>query len=62
MKFKMRIKNRTYTFLYRFDGGEYYTEDYGFNWIALLDDGSLQILGFDGIHHPYEADYELYEE
>lgn len=64
MKLKMRIKNRTYTFLYKFNGGEYYTPNNaipGQPWIALMEDGSLQTL-FNGFHYPYEAEYELYEE
>ena len=65
---KMRIKKdngrySTYTFHYRFDGGAYYLQDepYGAtDFVSVMDDGKLFFL-FDGIHHPYEADYELYE-
>lgn len=66
---KMRIKKNnghysTYTFHYRFDGGAYYLQDESYgatDFVAVMDDGKLFFL-FDGIHHPYEADYELYEE
>lgn len=58
---KLRIGNNTYSSLYRFDGGEYFAKDgatSGEAWIALMDDGTLQIL-FNGVHSAYDAEYEV---
>lgn len=57
---KIRIGNETYSKLYAFDGGTYYTPDShdpARSWVAVMDDDSLQLL-FNGVHKPYDAQYE----
>ena len=62
---KLKIKERTYSPFYRFDGGQYFvpgqTEHGGEAWVALMDDGSLQWL-FCGRHEPCTAAYEIIKE
>lgn len=61
---KIKINGRTYTSLYKFDGGQYFTPDgavAGDAWIALMDDGSLRMLT-GGRHIDYNAEYTVIKE
>lgn len=58
---QIKINNKTYTYLYSFDGGAYYTPDNAGSceaWVAVMDDGTLQLL-VNGEHIPYNAEYEI---
>ena len=65
---KLIIDNKTYipvdNHTYDFDGvkGRYFYIPNSFNpWIALLENGTLLSL-YNGIHHPFNAEYELIKE
>ena len=65
---KLIINNQAYipvsSSTYDFNGvkGRYFYIPNSFNpWIALLENGSLLSL-YNGIHHPFEAEYKLIKE
>ena len=44
---KIRVNGKTYTKLYRFEGGTYFSPDDAVNaeaWIAVMNDKSVQLL------------------
>ena len=60
---KLEIHGKTYSELYRFDGGTYFVPDNAVAdepWIALMDDGTLNQL-YNGIHVKWLADYTVTE-
>ena len=65
---KLIINNKEYIAMgsstYDFNGikGRYFYIPNSYNpWIALLEDGTLLSL-YNGIHHPFNAEYELIKE
>lgn len=57
----LKVNGKSYTPFYKFEGGEYFVLKDAVSseaWMALMDDGSLQIL-VDGVQRPYDAEYEL---
>lgn len=63
-KLKMKGTSDTWTALYKFDSGEYFTLDSGIycstSCVAVMNDGSLKAL-CHGRHFDIKGEYEIYE-